>query len=234
MMPAFYGLDTGTATRLADGEIGRRINRAIEAALDVVVLGGWIGSGHAHLFSTDRPLTRIDDIKGLRIRIPGGLANADRLKVFEAQPLTIPWPDFPAALDRRQVDGVLTTFEAVVNGQLWDHGLRYGLEDAEYYSQYIPVVSRGVWNRLAADLRETVEAAWSEIVPIARRAARISQAEARDRLDAERIVMASITADDRAVARVRLLERQAGLAAALGVDPALVALATELAAATGR
>jgi TRAP-type C4-dicarboxylate transport system substrate-binding protein len=225
MMPAFYGVDAATNDTVVDGEVGRRIHRSIESTLDAVVVGRWFGLGQAHLFSTDRALRSIASVRGLRVRIPGGRANTDRLEAMGAQPSVIPWPDFPKALERRVVDGVLTTFETVVSGHLWEYGIRHCLEDAEYSPQYIPLVAKGFWNRLAPELQVAVTQTWEEIVPIARKAAAISQAEARARLTSEGIDIVAPDPDERRALRERLLQRQPGLAAWLGVTPSLLDLA---------
>ncbi|HYH20890.1 MAG TPA: TRAP transporter substrate-binding protein DctP [Azospirillum sp.] len=222
LLPSFYGRDAETMGRLLDGPLGRMLNDRLESALDVHVLGRWIHLGFAHLYTIERPIERHEDIAGLRIRSPGGEVNNRRLAALGAKPLTVAWTDLPVAFRAQRIDGLLSTHATVVSAKLWEHGLRHAFEDRQYFPQYVPLVSAGLWRRLPDDLKALLEGAWEEQVDTARREAAEAQAAARAELLAHGVRI--VTPPPAAVAawRGRLVAAQDDWAYEMGMDPYLI------------
>lgn len=179
LLPAFYGQDASEIHAIVDGPVGNRISKRIETALSVKVIGRWIDLGHAHLFSVDTPILRHEDIRGMKIRVAGGLGNVLRIEALGGDPMIIAWPDLPPKLNQGVVSGVLTSFETVASASLWKHGIRYAFADKEYFPQYVPMIRRAFWDRLPADIREIILRTWEKHVDEARRAASAAQEAAR-------------------------------------------------------
>ena len=222
LLPMFYGRSAAVNYALRDGPIGQELNARLESAQGVKVLGRWIDLGFAHIYGVGRPITRPEDLQGLRIRIAGGDANAARLEAFGAIPSVIPWPDLPLALDQGRIDGVLTSHETVASAALWKHGIRYAFEDFEYFPQYVPMVNLQFWNRLPTDLRAVLQASWEEMVEPARTAAAAAQTAARQELARNGVRFTHTSPEQRAVWRERLMTRQPELVRTMGLDEALV------------
>lgn len=218
LMPALYGLDTATTHRLRDGMAGRTINRALEHQLDVVVAGRWIDLGHAHIYTTKRPVDAHADLEGLVIRIAGGDVNAARLRGLGMIPVVVPWPDLPASLGGGRLDGIMTTHETAVSGRLWEHGIRYAFEDRQYFAQYIPLVSARFWSRLPADLRDAITETWDAVVDDARAEAARAQAAARETLRANGVRIVAPTNTALARRRADLARTQGPMVEGLGLD----------------
>lgn len=227
-LPLLYGQEDGDIDRLRDGDIGTALNRKIEGALDVKVLGRWTDLGAAHLFTLKVPIRHIGDFAGLVIRTPGGEASAMRLAAQGAKPISVAWPDLPGALDAGQLDGLVTTFETVASARLWEHGLQYAYEDRAYFAQYLPLVSARFWNRLKPALRKIIQDSWEANVAPSRAAAGQAQLQAKALLVAQGVAIRSPTPLEREAARQRLLERQDEMVKALDIDPALVDKASRL------
>lgn len=221
LLPAFYGRPPELTHRLQEGPLGREIDARLETVLNVHVAGGWLDLGHAHLFGVRRALREQGDIAGLHIRIPGGPANARRIESLGGVPVSIPWPDLPAWLDRGKVDGILTTPATVVSARLWEHGVSSGFLDRQYFPQYVPLIAGPFWARLPPDLRDLVHRIWSGLVAEQRAAAAADQAAALDTLQAHGVALTRSGEDALAAWRERMLPRQAEMAAELGIDPSL-------------
>jgi TRAP-type C4-dicarboxylate transport system substrate-binding protein len=230
LLPQFYGLGSAANYRVRDGALGRQASERLAANLRLQVLGRWIDLGFAHVFTIEPAVQSANDLVGLRIRLPGGEPNLWRLGQLGANPQVIPWPDVPNALRLRTVDGLVSTFEGVENAGLMRFGLRYAYEDHAYFAQYVPIVAGSFWSRLEPALQRLLAECWEAEVDEGRAFAAREQAEARARLLAQgmRIVTPSVSA--RAETRRRLLARQSDLVAALGIDPALVAMAADMTA----
>ncbi|WP_298721545.1 TRAP transporter substrate-binding protein DctP [uncultured Oceanisphaera sp.] len=228
MLPLFYGRAAEQHYAVRDGEIGRMVSRRIESDLGVRVLGRWLDLGHAHLYFTDAHVSRHADLAGLRVRIPGGAANRGRLEAFKADPVLIAWPDLPNALERGQVQGMLTTHETVRSAALWSKGIRFGFEDMEYFAQYVPMINARFWNGLSEELRQLVRDTWDQVVDAQREAAARAQREARKVLQDNGVEI--VKPDEKVLAQWRHIagKQQPALVHEIGIDPLLVERAQQV------
>jgi C4-dicarboxylate-binding protein DctP len=222
-LPMFYGLDPALLHRIMDGPAGQQINRKLEERLRVKVLGRWFDLGAQHFYSTGKPLNSFADLEGLRIRHPGGTANAARIRTLGANPVLVPWPDVPLALSQRTVDGLVTTHESANTAKLWDAGVRYAFEDFQTFNQYIPMVSQPLWNKLTPAERTTLTRIWEETVDTERAEAAAAQSAARGILLQNNIAIVTAGQDAAADARRRLMATQDQVVAEIGMDRDLVA-----------
>jgi len=179
LLPSMYGRDASFTYGVTESPIGAKIVANIERVLDVKVVGRWIDLGHTHIFTTGEPVRRPSDFVGKRIRVAGGRGNALRIEALGASAVTIPWPDFPAALKAGTVDGVLTSYETLASARLWERGIGAVYEDRQYFAQYVPIVSRHFWDRIPEDVREMIVDTWESVVDQARLDAAIAQASSR-------------------------------------------------------
>lgn len=227
MLPMFYGRERSFHYRLRDGKLGQMVGARLEEAIHVKVLGRWIDLGFANLFFSDARVIRHDELKGLRIRTPGGVANGARLKAFGAVPTVIPWLDLPRALSQKSVDGVLTTNETVRSGRLWDFGLKYSFQDREYFAQYVPIVSADFWNRLPSDLQAIVADSWDSIVDSGRESAAKAQDAAAASLKENGIVFVEPSQETLDTWRAQVSEGQEKLAVEMGIPEIILAKSIE-------
>lgn len=224
LLPAFYGRPASFLNEQVDGEFGAEISRRIEASTGTVVLGDWIDLGAIHLFTVDTPIRRHEDIAGLRLRYAGGVVNELRLAALEANPVLIAWPDFPAHLRAGDVDGVLTSYETVASAALWEDGISYAFEDAQYFGRYVPLVSPGFWRRIPDRLRRIIARTWDEHVEIAREDAARAQAHAKETLRSHGVSIVVPTEQEIVAARRRLLGAQPEMIERLGLDAEIVSM----------
>jgi TRAP-type C4-dicarboxylate transport system substrate-binding protein len=224
LLPPFYGRERSFVYQVASSPLGREIEARLARSTGAVVLGRWIDLGPVHLLSVRRPITRTEDIAGMRVRIAGGVVNELRLRALGASPLLIAWTDLPARITQGAVDGVLTSFETVASARLWEAGVRYAFEDSEYFGQYVPLVSPSFWARCSETLRDAIRASWDEHVDEARDAAAEAQREARAMLLAHGVRIVTPSEQDLAALRGRLAQQQAEMVRQLGVDATLASL----------
>lgn len=222
LLPAFYGRSAEDMHRVVDGEIGRRVVEKLEKGLRVSVPGRWLDLGHAHLY-TNQPVFSKNDLKNLNIRVAGGLANAMRVEALGAKAVIIPWPDLPARLQQKNIDGVLTTHETIRSAELWNAGLGHVFEDRQYFPQYIPVIRQNFWRRLPDDLQKIIMDTWEKHVDEARKEAAEAQENARRLLLQQG--MKIFTPPEKMISDYRsfLAGHQDAIVTALGVDAELYA-----------
>lgn len=222
-LPMFYGLRPEIVHRLIDGPAGQQINRRLEERLRVKVLGRWWDLGAQHFYTVAKPLTDFADLEGLRIRHPGGSANAARIRTIGANPVLVPWPDVPLALSQRTVDGLVTTHESAYTAKLWDAGVRHAFEDFQCFNQYIPMASQTLLRRLSDAQQRVLVEIWEGSVDRERREAAAAQAAARETLLQNGVTVRAAPPDAVAAMRQRLMGTQDQIVGEIGMDRDLVA-----------
>lgn len=222
-LPMFYGGTRKVIHAIFDGEIGRALNDQFQKKFNVKVIGPWFDLGFGELFFTKKQVKTHSDLKGLRLRVPGGAANLARFRVFGATPQKISWPDVPQALQRNLVDGLLTSHESVRSAKLWDAGLKYAYDDNQVFLQYIPTMSGKKWNSLKPEHQKLITDSWAEFIPKTRSFAEERQQSARAVGAKMGIKRIDASAQDLKKMRAMLLKEQPGLVKQLKMDPKLVA-----------
>lgn len=101
-----------------------------------------------------RPVETLEDIKGLRIRHPGGLMGELYIRALGASPMTVAGAEVPVALQQGVVDGLVTT-------PVHYHDARWHTKfmTLPFYAGYGQpfVASMRWWNALPADIQEAIE-----------------------------------------------------------------------------
>jgi C4-dicarboxylate-binding protein DctP len=224
-LPMFFGISQEEAYKVFDGPPGKALNEKIEKKLGVKVIGRWLDLGFQHTFTTSKPIKVHTDMKGLKLRIPGGAANISRYETLGAPAVKIAWPDVPQALQRGTIDGLATTFESVRSAKLWDAGLKHVYVTHQSFSQYLPMVSGKSWAKYPKEIQDLIVSSWEAKVDELRKRARERQASAREDAIKNGITVVDPTPEDIGAARAKLMAVQDALIKELKVDPAWVKLA---------
>lgn len=223
-LPMFYGVDEDTVHKIMDGKLGQFVNQRMEDRLKVKILGKWMDLGFQHFYSVSKPIKNYNDLKGMKIRFPGGSANSARIKELGASPTLIPWPDLPLALSQGVVEGVTTTHQSAVTAKLWDSGLKHSFEDFQYFGQYVPMVNLDFWNKQPKDVQDAIIASWEATIGQERTLAHQVQIESRDVLIKNGVSIVTAKPAEIAAARKRLMNSQAELVTSMKIDADAVEL----------
>lgn len=177
LLPMFYGQNEEVIQKLVDGKFGQMVNESMSKKINVIIPGRWQDLGHAALFTTNKKITKLEDLKGLRIRHMGSKISSEKLRAMGASPVPLPWPDMAMALMRGTCDGLITSPKALHSAKLIEAGITYELADKNIFSHYIPMCSKKFWDRLPLDLQKLFSEAWNEHIPQERVLARKMQSE---------------------------------------------------------
>lgn len=224
-LPMMYGIGYEDQYAVWDGPAGQALNKKLEDKLKIKVVGRWINLGFAQMFFTEKRVTTHADLVGMKMRAPGGAANLARFKAFGATAASIPFSDLAQALQRKVVDGVLTTHESVRSSKLWDSGLKYCFQDNQTLFQYVPVMSASAWDSLGAEGQDLLTRLWEEKVDGVRALAVERQDEAQVEGAKNGIETIDATKEDLALMREKLMADQDALVEELRIDPAIVEMA---------
>jgi TRAP-type transport system periplasmic protein len=123
---------------------------------------------HAHgpglLHTKDKPVKKMEDLKGLKIRSHGTTANM--VKALGGTPVAMPMPELYTALQRGVVDGALYPVE-VNKGWKMAEVVKYCTENFAnaYTATFYVVMNKDKWNALPADVKKIIEKINMEWIP---------------------------------------------------------------------
>lgn len=183
-LPAFYGQKIEVTERATDGKPGALIVNQIETKLRVKVIGPWLNLGFQNWYTTKQPLHTAADLKGLKLRSPGGAGISWRIAFFGGIPNVTAWPNVPLALSQGTFDGLVSTNESCMTAKLWEAGVRYSYQDHQYVGQYMPIISNIFWAKLSPEIKKTVIDLWAENIATYRTNAADLQDKARKTMEA--------------------------------------------------
>lgn len=111
-------------------------------------------NGFVIVANNKRPVESFEDMKGLKIRHPGGMMGPLYIGEAGASAMTVPGTEVPVALSQGVVDGLVTTI-------VHYHDARWHTKHLTlpFYAGYsLPfLVNLKWWQKLPADIRHTVE-----------------------------------------------------------------------------
>ncbi len=145
------------ADAVVDGSFGQGLHARL-AERGIVGLAYW-ELGFRHLTNNRRPINRVDDIAGLRLRVIPNPINVDWVRTLGANPTPLAFPELYAALESRAVDGQENPLSVILANKFHEVQRHLTLTAHQYNPQSM-IFSGRVWERLnAAEQRILREAA---------------------------------------------------------------------------
>ncbi|MFH1490089.1 MAG: TRAP transporter substrate-binding protein [Pseudomonadota bacterium] len=104
------------------------------------------------LITTKKQVKTLEDIKGLKIRMPGGPAT-DQMKALGGIPVSIPMPDNYISLQKGVIDGMGVPWEALEGFRLYEVVKYY--TDTPFPAFYFSIaMNKKKWNGLPKDVQD--------------------------------------------------------------------------------
>ncbi|MCJ7595435.1 MAG: TRAP transporter substrate-binding protein DctP, partial [Desulfobacterales bacterium] len=152
-LPMFFGRPPEVTRSIADGEWGKAIAESLEKKLSVKVLMPYFELGYVHHLIVKRPIEKVEDFKGLKIRYPASPEFALNIRALGGSPIQIALADLPMALLQGTIDGTITNFKGADATKLEEAGVKYAVKDNISLTHYVPMISNRFWNSLPKDLQ---------------------------------------------------------------------------------
>jgi len=124
----------------------------------------FMAHGPGLLWTRKKPVKKLEDLKGLKIRSYG--TNAELVRALGAIPVAMPMPEVYQALQRGVVDGALYPMEVNKGWRMADQ-VKYGTLDysCAYTTAFFVVMNKKKWNSLPKDVQKTIEEINKEWIP---------------------------------------------------------------------
>src|SRR5579872_5599460 len=223
-LPALYGRPIDVVHRASDGAGGKFVNGEITSKLKVQILGPWFDLGFNEWYSTRKPLNSTADLKGLKLRSPGGVLNSFRIRFFGGIPNVTAWPDVPLAMSQGTFDGLISSNESVNSSKLFDSGLRYSLQDQQGMGLYVPMANQDFWAKIGPKLQETLLKIWAESLPTWRENTAQLQVHGREALTKQGVKFVDVPQAELDAVHAKYVKEQEKAVAEAHISPKLVEL----------
>src|SRR5512137_806367 len=135
-----------------DGTIGRKLLNDFEKA-NIKALAFW-ENGFRHLTNNKRPVRKVEDGKGLKIRTMENKVHLAAWKVAGFNPTPMSWGEVFTALQQRVIDGQENPIAVFYSNKLWDAGQTYFSQTAHVYSPALLLVSKKTFDALPKEDRQ--------------------------------------------------------------------------------
>ena len=118
------------------------------------VIGVW-ESGFRHITNNVRPIQRPDDLKGIKLRVPGGVWQVKMFKTYGANPSPMPLAEVHSALQSAAIDGQENALTQIWSAKFHEVQKFLSLSGHVYTPAYL-AVSEKVWAKIPKDTQTTL------------------------------------------------------------------------------
>jgi tripartite ATP-independent transporter DctP family solute receptor len=134
------------ADALLDGSFGDKLLGSLPAK-GLIGLGFW-ENGFRNITNNRRPVARIEDMRGTRIRVMQSPMFIDTFKAMGADAQPMPFTELYGALADNRIDGQENPL-ATILGAKFNHVQKYLTMSRHTYSVWILLMSRKLWDMLS-------------------------------------------------------------------------------------
>jgi tripartite ATP-independent transporter DctP family solute receptor len=154
---------------VVDGPIGRKF---LDKLPEKNLIGlSWFEHGFRNVTNSKRPVTNLEDIRGLKLRVEQNEVAIDTFNALGANPVPMPFPELYTALEQKVVDGQENPYSTIENAKLYEVQ-KYLSVTKHKYTPLILLLSKKFWDKLSADEKKILQDAATEAAVYQRKANR--------------------------------------------------------------
>ena len=142
------------ADAIADGPIGQKMHLALQDK-GIVGLSYW-ELGFRNITNSKRPMTKVEDVEGLKLRVIPNAINVDWVKALGANPTPLPFPEVYAALEQKAIDGQENPISVIAANKFWEVQKYVALTNHQYNPQSV-IFSKKVWDSMSPAEKKIID-----------------------------------------------------------------------------
>ncbi|PDT81166.1 TRAP transporter substrate-binding protein [Sinorhizobium sp. BJ1] len=208
---------TKEADAVMDGEVGKTFAKQLDGK-NLVVLAYW-ELGFRNLTNSRRPVEKVDDIEGLKIRVVQSPIYLEMFQALGANAVPMPFPEVYTALETGTVDGQENPAPSILTAKL-NEVQKYITLTRHTYNPMVLLFSKPLWEKLDQDEKDLLQAAASEAAAFQRQLSRDADQKAVDALAASGMTVTKLPPEE--IARFREKTKPVADKFAASANPDLV------------
>lgn len=157
-LPFFFN-DYREVDAVMDGPVGTRLLEKLPEK-GLIGLGYW-DHGFRNLSTAKRPINKMEDIEGLKVRVIQIPIFIDTFAALGANPVPLPFPELYTALETGTVDGQENPFASIETSKFYEVQ-KFAATTGHVYNPLVAIFSKRVWDKLSEDERRIVQEAATE------------------------------------------------------------------------
>lgn len=116
---------------------------------------GWLDLGYRHICNSKHPVRNINDLKGLKIRVPNNPVMINTFRAWGCEPTPLAWDETFNALQQKVVDGQENSYVVFASNK-FEEVQKY-MTELRYKLQIIVMVVNDAWlKRQPADVQKAI------------------------------------------------------------------------------
>jgi tripartite ATP-independent transporter DctP family solute receptor len=147
------------ADALLDGSFGKKLLDLLPEK-GLVGLGFW-ENGFRHVTNSRRPITKAEDIAGLKLRVIQNPLFIESFGALGANATPMPFPELYGAMESRAVDGQENPPATILASKFFEVQ-KHMVTSGHIYSVWALLISKKAWDGLAPDEQKAVQEAARE------------------------------------------------------------------------
>ena len=207
------------ADAMVDGPLGKMISGKL-AEKGVVVLG-FFDLGFRNVTNGKRPITKAEDLEGLKLRVIPNPVFLETFKTFKANPIPMPFAELYGALESKAVDGQENPYSVILSSKFYEVN-KYVSATNHVYATNPVQVSKRFWDKLSPVEQKLLQEAAIEAQNYQRVVSREAASKAVGELKAKGMIYNDIAPAE--IARMRAEVRPVYDKFAASYDPAVMSL----------
>ena len=207
------------ADAMVDGPMGKMLSGKL-AEKGVIVLG-FFDLGFRNVTNSKRPITKAEDLDGLKLRVIPNPVFLETFKTFKANPLPLPFAELYPALENKTVDGQENPYAVILSSKFYEVNKFVSGTNHVYATNPIQI-SKRFWDKLSPPEQKLLQDAAIEAQNFQRVTSREVSIKALTELKAKGMVHNDIAPAE--VARMRTLAKPVHDKFASAYEPAVVEL----------
>jgi tripartite ATP-independent transporter DctP family solute receptor len=166
---------TAQAEALVAGPFGQAMIDVLPEK-DLIGLGYW-GLGFRNATNSSRPIAKVEDFAGLKLRVIPNPVFLETFKALKANPVPMNFGELYTALENKTVDGQENPFTVILSNKFYEVQ-KFVTATNHAYTQNILLVSKKFWDKLSSDEQKMMRDAVAETRDYQREQTRIQTEKA--------------------------------------------------------
>ena len=184
-----------------DGPIGKKLNDKLPDR-GLIGLTYW-DHGFRNMTNSRRPIAKLEDFQGLKIRVLQLPLYVDMFKALGANAVPMSYTELYPAMESKAVDGQENTFSSIETAKFYEVQ-KYVSTTRHVYQPLILLFSKKIWDQLTPDEQKVLLEAAAESQPYARKISREADAKSLEALKAKGMIVTDFPPQSVAQMRERL------------------------------